>query len=332
MIQLLGVLEDHGYPAVPFKGPVIAAGIYGNLGLRTIGDLDILVRKEHGAAAKKLLMSLGFRPEPGCQTSWESHLVRQDGQVMVDLHWAITTRDLREVSDCSFELDLDSVWRRLERVPLAGASVRHFSAEDLLLIHCQDTIKEYWMDKWPQLKKICDVAEIVRAHDRLDWPRVLAQAKDAGSLRVLLLFLWLAEEVLGAPIPAWVSQRVRADLSVERIGVDICEQMVDKIHGRNRFLDPRRGFLDANRFCAGLKERRRDRIPYYFRAVRAFRKHNLRALARKEDHPFPLLPVSPSTGYYLVAPLYFVIRPFWRLGKSLLARATPSRRPDPRNP
>src|SRR5262245_10666576 len=42
LLKLLTLFEAHGIPAIPFKGPVLAASVYGNLSLRQFGDLDIL--------------------------------------------------------------------------------------------------------------------------------------------------------------------------------------------------------------------------------------------------------------------------------------------------
>jgi len=34
LLKLLDLFENHGIPAVPFKGPVLASSIYGDLSLR----------------------------------------------------------------------------------------------------------------------------------------------------------------------------------------------------------------------------------------------------------------------------------------------------------
>ncbi len=39
LLRLLNLFEMNGIPAVPYKGPVLAANVYGNLTLRPFGDL-----------------------------------------------------------------------------------------------------------------------------------------------------------------------------------------------------------------------------------------------------------------------------------------------------
>jgi len=55
------LLESNGILAIPFKGPVLASSLYGNLALRTFSDLDILVVKKDIMKAKDVLLSSGLR-------------------------------------------------------------------------------------------------------------------------------------------------------------------------------------------------------------------------------------------------------------------------------
>jgi hypothetical protein len=43
LLALLQRFDRHGIPALPFKGPVLALQLYGDVALREFGDLDILV-------------------------------------------------------------------------------------------------------------------------------------------------------------------------------------------------------------------------------------------------------------------------------------------------
>src|SRR5689334_10479117 len=43
LLTLLDLFATQGIAAIPYKGPILAAAVYGNLALRTFRDLDILV-------------------------------------------------------------------------------------------------------------------------------------------------------------------------------------------------------------------------------------------------------------------------------------------------
>lgn len=62
LVRLLKRLEAQGIPAISFKGPALASLLYGDPALRHFDDLDILVRQEDYASAKRLLLSLGYQP------------------------------------------------------------------------------------------------------------------------------------------------------------------------------------------------------------------------------------------------------------------------------
>ena len=63
LLRLLNGFGAHGILAVPYKGPALAASVYGNLALRRFVDLDIMVRRRDVPKGKEVLASLGYRPE-----------------------------------------------------------------------------------------------------------------------------------------------------------------------------------------------------------------------------------------------------------------------------
>lgn len=61
---------------------------------------------------------------------------------------------------------------------------------------------------------LCDVAELVRAHEHLDWERVIIKSEVSQSKKALLVSMVMAQEVLHAPVPARVLDQARASLSI----------------------------------------------------------------------------------------------------------------------
>src|SRR5437899_2597076 len=47
LLRVLERLQDAGIEAVPYKGPVLASEVYGDVALREFVDLDILVEPRH---------------------------------------------------------------------------------------------------------------------------------------------------------------------------------------------------------------------------------------------------------------------------------------------
>lgn len=215
LARLLRRLEAEGIAAAPYKGPALAAQLYGDIALRQAGDLDVLVGAADVPRTRALLPSLGFSPRHRLTsdaraymlaTRYAEEFVRDDG-CRLELHWRFTNRDAR------FPLGYESLAPRLGRVDLGGTSVPAFHLEDLLLVLCVHGAKH----RWDSLELICGVAETVRLLHDADWPAIVERAARLGSRRVLLLGLTLAHDLLDAPLPPAVVGQARADRHVPHL-------------------------------------------------------------------------------------------------------------------
>ncbi len=291
LLKCLNLLEAHGIPAVPYRGPVLAASVYGDFNLRQFGDLDILVHKKDVMRAQDLLISQGYRPEFQLNRAQEAAYLRaqsehkvvlDEGPVIVEIHWRLTEGYF------SFPLDPEQLWERLEPVSLAGKEVQTFSPEDLLLILCVHGTKHLW----ERLGWICDVAKLVCAHEAMNWQWVMEQACALGSARMLFLGLFLANDLLGAALPAEVLQRAQADPMVVSLARQVRQWL---------FLDPseRPGSLESCLFHLRARERTQDRVRYCVR---------LAVTTTPGDWALVRLPSS-------LFPLYYVLRPIRLAGK-----------------
>ena len=217
LLKLLRLLENHQIPAISYKGPVLAMLAYGNLTLRQFGDLDILVHKKDVARAQDLLLSQGYR-------WWEQRpltffprqrkvyeLFNEEGQVLVELHWAVTS------STFYFPLDPVALWQSLETVVLLDKPVHTLSREHLLLILCAHGAKHHW----DRLAWICDIAMLLHVCADINWQHLLEHAERLGSRRMLLLGIFLAYTLLGTSLPDNLQQRLRSDPAIPGLAAEV---------------------------------------------------------------------------------------------------------------
>jgi Uncharacterised nucleotidyltransferase len=225
LIKLFDLLEKKGISAIPWKGPVLAAAAYGNVALRQFTDLDILVREQDAMRAKDLLFASGYRPlyqQPadqeaayyGLRKVYE--LVREDDRVVVELHWAITSRTF------PFPLDPASLWVEAETVSLEGTPVRNLGPADLLLVLCVHGAKHHW----GKLMWICDIAELLRVYSqKIDWTRLMNRARGLGGMRMLSLGLLLARDLLGAKMPVDVLEEIKGEPRIAFLAGEVRSQL-----------------------------------------------------------------------------------------------------------
>jgi hypothetical protein len=285
LLKLLHLLEAQGIPALPYKGPVLAAAVYGNLALRQFGDLDILVPRQAVLHARALLLDQGYQsPIPMTRAqeaahlrSWYNfHLVRRDMGLLVELHWGITPRM------GAFPLDFAALWHRRQYVAIAGTTVAHFHPVDVLLLLCVHGAK----DGWRRLIWLCDIAELLRVHPELEWAQVLEQARALRSTRRLWLGLGLAQELLGTALPTAVVHRMHAD--------PVLPSLVAQVQaGLFRVTASRRNHA----FALRVRECWQDRVGYFL--YYAYQKMTPNA----KDRAFLPVPAGLSFLSYLCRPV-----------------------------
>jgi hypothetical protein len=224
LMELLKRFRSDGLMAVPFKGPVLAASLYGNIGLRQFMDLDILVRGSDVQAALELMMEEGYEPRFRFSKAEqrrfvryqnEHPLVRRDVSVLVELQWSVAPRYF------AAPLDLEVMFERLDTLRLGGQEVPTFSPEDLFLMLCIHGAKHLW----GRLAWVCDLHELGKHHG-ISWERLTARASSAGALRMLLLGALLSRDLLGSELPATMARSIEEDRDVRAVGLEIERTLV----------------------------------------------------------------------------------------------------------
>jgi hypothetical protein len=296
LLKLLNLFATHKIPAIPYKGPVLAALAYGNLAFRYFYDLDILIHRQDALRVKTLLLNQGYRlsleqrlgaqEAMWFQSACEYNFISNDGRITVEPHWAIA-----RPKHC-FLLDAECLWERVEPISLAGTSVLTFRSQDLLLILCMNGTK----DLWKSLKQICDVAEVIRADRQIDWDQVMQQARILGSERMLLLSCFLASDLLGTALPEKVWQRIQADPTVKSLAKQVRERLFLNFNNSpNLFKDSNFSLWDIR-----VRERLQDKVQYCFNLVFS-----------PNEGDAALLPLPPSLYF-----IYYLLRPIRLVGRN----------------
>ena len=203
-------------------------------------DLDVLVRASDLTAVKSVMLAAGYAtdlPADAAQEAaylrarYELHFTTPDGVVPIEIHQAFLAP-----SYC-LPFNYNALWQRLERQPFCGREVLALPAGDLLLMLCAHGAKH----SWAELSAVCDIARLlVVAEDRIDWPAVLDEARAMGAIRILLLGLSLAADLLDAPLPTEVLAQARADRILVHAGGASARLLISGLRGgqRSTFLPP----------------------------------------------------------------------------------------------
>ena len=253
LIKVVELFEAHGILSIPYKGPVLAALVYGNLALREFGDLDLLVNERSYLTAQQLLMDRGYCLAK--QFDYESTLVDAAGRIAVDLHKGMTARKF------SCPLEFAYLSGRLQRITVGDSEFPTLSPADTLFMLAIQITKDAG-SRYFQLAKICDLAELLQAHPQLDLAHLLRQAKRLGGERMLLYSLRLANNLLGTVLPKEIVCEIQSHPAIDQLVECARQQLFDR-GGRTVDDQP-----TLDQFHWRLRERLRDKLyPYYLRYV-----------------------------------------------------------------
>ncbi len=201
LADILKALQRDRIPVIALKGACLAQGVYDSIGLRSMCDVDILVRKPDLQGAADSLRRIGYSTprefDIEVETSRSLHLpqFKKPGAPPVDVHWTI------EQPIHPFRIDIDGVWRRARPTTIAGVDILTPSPGDLLLHTCLHASYHHRFNA-SALKAFCDISEILRRHGaRMNWERFALRADQWRISRSVHLCLYLAREMMGAPAP-----------------------------------------------------------------------------------------------------------------------------------
>ncbi len=256
-LELLNIhkhLVARGLEVLPYKGPVLAHRLYGNVALRQFCDLDLLVHAPDLTRVKAALAELGYAPglrlTPAAQraylrSGYEYTFDSPRGRNLVEIKWRILPQFY------SISLDVDDFFERAVVVTVEGQNMRTLCDQDLMLVLCVHAAKHVWM----QLSWLRDIVLLARSR-ALDWDALSAEAARLGIKRIVTVSFLLAQKLLGTPLPSLLR-------SHEDPAAGVLAQKTLQMIVADKQFDPES--LSYFRLMMDLRERRRDRISFLWR-------------------------------------------------------------------
>src|ERR1700685_4355096 len=288
LIRIVGHLESAGIKVLPYKGPVLAQTLYGEVTQRQFGDLDLLIHPADVPKAKGALRDLGYKPgielapqieDVYIKTGYECSFSSTIGQYLLELQWRIVPRFY------SIDFNVADFLDRADKIDIGGPPMRTLRPEDLLLVLCVHAAKHMWV----QLSWLRDIAQLTRS-ERLDWRAIQHEARRLGIERIVNLNLLLAHKLLGSLSP---HGGLKEETQTNVLAHEILRIMKRSDHYNTES-------LPYFRLMMRLRERRQDRIRFLYRLA------TTPSLSEWTTVRFP----KP------LHPLYRLVR-LWRLAKRL---------------
>lgn len=196
---------------IVLKGVALAHTVYGNIALRPMIDVDLLVRRDRALDALDVLRECGYRPDrdeimPAALLTYENELFlrkRDRLEWHLELHWSLFDSPYHQT-----HLPESDLWATSVPLMVEGAPTRVLSP-DLMLLHLCGHLVLHHRNRgllWQY-----DIVELLHhERERIDWDVVLERAAAMKLILPLKSVLPELAEVWGAPVPAPVLAQLAA--------------------------------------------------------------------------------------------------------------------------
>ncbi len=263
LARIVHHFERRQLRVLPYKGPVLAQSLYGDLGRRSFSDLDLLISPANFERATQALSEIDYHPasdlSPAVERMWlrtgyECSFNGAAGKHLVELQWSLLSHfyavDFRQA-----DLRVEDLQQRAGTILLGGCAMPCLSPEDSLLAQCLHSAKHLWT----RLIWLADIDATLRLPG-LDYAQTFARARRAGIARILGISFWLVRNVLGGSLPRPAEDMIAADPQIAVLGREFAERLA-----RGALYDFES--TEYFRLILKLRERRSDHCRYLWRLI-----------------------------------------------------------------
>lgn len=299
LTRIIAVFSCHEVDPIPLKGVFLAHQLYGELGLRQSGDIDLLVRPDDLEKACTILESEGYTAETKnfTWTAKQKQSIREDlhhfvfenaeKKLSIELHWKFKFWYPEQVAE---------IFHQTMRIDFNGISVLTLNNDAQLLTLSDHGAKHLWFE----LKWLGDVVRLMSQYGTQDCKTLLATSERLRLNRTLAHAALFVHWLYDIPIAEEIQSLTRAEArSAVKMSIPALKYMKDYIENPGSKRIP----LD-NFWAAYHVKRSRPQTPLHF-----FVRPLLTSPA--DYHRFPL----PDCLFWLYKPLrpaFWFIRNFLR--------------------
>ena len=280
LVRVLRSLQREGIAAIPFKGPTFAHTYYGDISLRSYGDVDVIVPRERMLHAKQVLLQMGYEPEHDLTEADEQRFLDQrlayafhhpETVICIELHWSVLP--VHNGSTLPSEL----IWERHTWATFQEESVRAIDPALYAVYLCAHAAKH----RWAKLKWLMDLAFLLRSLQVDERREVGALAHALGFARVVGVGACLLRDVLAVPLPS----------SLAALAQDAGAQtLASEVQDRWLFDDLGEGpFAASTWFHLREREQLRHRWPFAL--------HSLRLLVQPSEKDRSAVPLPDRLAF-----------------------------------
>jgi len=208
--RIVKTFHDIGVGVIVLKGMALANTVYSDMGLRPIGDIDLLVKKEDLHHAEKTMTELGYRFHGDMPPEWyrENHqhisYLHLGKNIPVEIHWHIANKahpSRIRIIDTDI---IERWWEGAKTIEFSGRKALILCPDDLIIHLSLHFLKHRFISQNGSfsskgaLIQLCDIFQTLKYYrDEIDWVRLKGEAEKYGIDSPIFTTLFIVKEIIG---------------------------------------------------------------------------------------------------------------------------------------
>ncbi len=232
--EVVKALQAESIEVLGLKDIVLARTVFSDIGLRPIGDVDLLIHQSDYDQFAMCVADLGFSPlpSPDCpyllKYAWALHFRRPADEVWLDVQWGVLQLEWDIYGEGNFDLETDRMWRNAYRFKIADYEILAPRPENMLFHLCMHLEGH----RYAELILFSDIVAFIHHYgEEIDWLYFFALGKKYGVEASLYYTLLFVEQLFQCPLPFTLNE---SDLSPDYFKADLFAPMfgnLTTLHG-----------------------------------------------------------------------------------------------------
>jgi hypothetical protein len=236
LARLGRVLSQNGIAVLPLKGALLSLRLFGDIGMRDVRDIDLLVQPVDLWRADQLLRDAGYvctypnfaltphMRDAALRVAHHFTYAQNTTGLLVELHWRLNhwTADL-----------MTQLWEQCGQRQWMGTQWKDLTTEQLLALLCDHGARH----KWSSIKWLADISGLLARTPAEGWQSVLAVASQFDVERSLAQAALLSRWLFSIPLPPPLSELIARERAASRLAATAALSMLSAnphlIHSKN---------------------------------------------------------------------------------------------------
>jgi hypothetical protein len=198
--RILATFEKQRIQVIPIKGAAFARKIYGDIGLRPMSDIDILVKRADVYHAENVVHELGYLQDGKIH----NHIkyINADDNFHLEIHWAVSNPHHPTALRVVDSKLVDIWWRRALPYSSEFQNILSLNPADRIYLLASHFFKHRFIrpnkvfNSCGALIQLCDIYNVTNYYKNdIDWEKLKIESRQIGLYKIVSVTLSIVKEI-----------------------------------------------------------------------------------------------------------------------------------------